>query len=105
VLSPEARLVIVGGPRRNRLLGPLGHVIKVRVAALRASQSVVFFIAKMNKDDLMFLRGLLEAGTLRPALDRRYALSEVPEAIAYLGEGHARGKIVVTVRGGADEQP
>jgi NADPH:quinone reductase-like Zn-dependent oxidoreductase len=55
------------------------------------------FLAKINKEDLVVLQELLEAGTITPVIDRRYQLSEVPEALRYLGEGHARGKIVVNV--------
>ncbi len=52
---------------------------------------------KPNSKDLDFLKELLEAGKVAPAIDRRYPLSEVAEAIRYLEEGHARGKVVITV--------
>ena len=98
VLSPQATLVIVGAPKGNRLTGPLGHIGAVRLAAaLRGSQKAVFFIAKFNKPDMEVLRDLLEAGTVTPVIDRRYELSEIAGALRYLGEGHARGKVVVTV--------
>ena len=97
VLAPQGTLVIVGGPRKNRLLGPLGSVVKKRLAGMFGSRKVVFFIAKFSKPDLEFLRELLEAGKLTPAIDRRYELSEIADALQYIGEGHARGKIVVTV--------
>jgi NADPH:quinone reductase-like Zn-dependent oxidoreductase len=51
----------------------------------------------MNGDDLPLFAELMAAGTLTPAIDRRYELHEVPDALAYLGEGHARGKVVVSV--------
>jgi len=54
-------------------------------------------IAKVNQKDLVFLGQLLEAGKVKPVIDRRYPLSEVAEALRYLGEGHARGKVVITV--------
>lgn len=97
VLNPQATLVIVGAPKGNRLLGPLGHIAKVRLAALRSSRTVVFFIAKLNQPDLEILRELLEAGKVTPVVDRRYELSETADAFRYLGDGHARGKIVVTL--------
>jgi NADPH:quinone reductase-like Zn-dependent oxidoreductase len=97
VLEPQATFVIVGGPKSSRLLGPLSHVIKVRLAAVRCSRKVVFFIAQMNKEDMVVLRDLLEAGKVTSVIDRRYALSEVADAFRYIGEGHAQGKIVVTV--------
>jgi NADPH:quinone reductase-like Zn-dependent oxidoreductase len=52
---------------------------------------------KATPADMQFLAGLLGAGTLKPVIDRRYGLAEVPEAIRYLEEGHARGKVVITV--------
>ena len=97
VLHDDATLVLVGGPKANRWTGPLGHVAGVRLASLRASQTTVFFIAKFNREDFMVLRELLEAGKVTPVIDRRYALSELPEALRYLGEGHARGKVVITM--------
>jgi len=54
-------------------------------------------IAKINPQDLGALKELMEAGTLVPAIEKRYPFSEVPEALRYLGEGHARGKVVITV--------
>ena len=97
VLSPEATFVIIGAQKGNRLLGPLGHVVAIRLAALRSSQKAVFFIAKFNKPDMEALRELLDAGKVTPVIDRSYELSAISDALRYLGEGHARGKIVVTV--------
>jgi NADPH:quinone reductase-like Zn-dependent oxidoreductase len=97
VLNPQATLVVVGAPKGNRLLGPLSHVVKVRLAALRGSQKVVFFIAKFNKPDMVVLQELLAAGKVTPIIDRRYELSEIAEAFRYLGEGHCRAKVVITV--------
>lgn len=97
VLNPQATLVIVGAPKGNRLIGPLGHIVKVRLAALRSSQKVVFFIAKFNKPDMAVLGELLEAGKVTPVIDRRYELSDIADAFRYMGEGHARGKVVITL--------
>ena len=97
VLTRDATVVLVGGPRKSRLLGPLGHLAAVRLAALRSSRKVVFFVAKLNKGDLTALRELLEAGKVTPVIDKRYELREVADAFRYLGEGHARGKVVVSV--------
>src|SRR5712691_5994894 len=97
VLNPQATLVIVGAPKGNRLIGPLSHIVKVRLAALRSSQKVVFFIAKFNKADMVVLRELLEAEKVTPVIDKRYELSEIADALRYMGEGHAQGKIIITV--------
>jgi len=97
VLGDKATLVLVGAPKANRWFGPLGHIAGVRLASLRASQRVVFFVAKFNRADFLVLRELLEAGKVTPVIDRRYELSELPAALGYLGEGHARAKVVVAV--------
>jgi NADPH:quinone reductase-like Zn-dependent oxidoreductase len=97
VLAPDARFVVVGGSRSSRLLGPLGHVAGSLLAGLWSSQKAGFFIAKLNKEDMQVLRGMLETGKLTPVIDRRYELSNVVEAFEYMGEGHCRSKIVVTV--------
>jgi NADPH:quinone reductase-like Zn-dependent oxidoreductase len=97
VLKPRANFVIVGGPKTNRWIGPLSHTIKVRLASLGASQKVVFFIAQFNREDFAVLRDLLEAGKMTPVIDRVYPLSQTAEAMRYLGTGHARGKIVITM--------
>jgi NADPH:quinone reductase-like Zn-dependent oxidoreductase len=97
ILEPEATVVLIGGSRANRLLGPLSHIVKVRLGAIRSGRKVDFFIAKLNETDLVFLGELPEAGTLRSAIDRRYELSDAADALRYLDEGHARGKIVLSV--------
>ncbi len=53
--------------------------------------------AEMNQEDLTFLKELVEAGKIAPVIDKRYSLREVPDALRYLGAGHARGKVVITV--------
>ena len=97
VLDPKGTVVIVGGPKSNRLLGPLSHVVKMRIAAMRGSQKTVFFIASINTADLEALGELVESGNVTPVIDRRYELSDTADALRYIGEGHARGKIVISV--------
>jgi len=97
VLNPKATLVIVGAPKGNRSLGPLGHIAKVRLASIPSSQRAVFFVAKFNMPDMVVLRDLLESGKVKPVIDKGYELNEIADAFRYLGEGHAQGKIVVTV--------
>ena len=55
-------------------------------------------LTRASQEDLVFLRELIETGKVRPVIDRRHRLTEVPEAIRHIGEGHARGKVVITVR-------
>ena len=97
VMNPDATLVMVGAPKTNRLLGPLGHIIRLKLAAWRGSQKAVFFIAKFNRPDMDVLRELLESGKVKPVVEKRYELSEVADALRYLGEGHAQGKLVIKV--------
>lgn len=73
------------------------HLLKAVILSRFARQRLVFFIATNNREDLVFLKELIEAGKVTPVIDRRYTLREVPEAIRYLGEGHARGKVVIKV--------
>ncbi len=97
VLTPEATFVLVGGKMTYRGLGPLPHIAGTILKSKRRSQAVTFFMAKINTEDLEFLGELLEAGTVKSVIDRRYELSQAPDALRYLGEGHARGKVVITV--------
>ena len=97
VLTPEATVVVVGGRMTYRGLGPLPHIAGTILKSKGRSQTVKFFVAKINTEDLALLGELLEAGKVRSIIDRTYPLSEAAEALGYLGEGHARGKIVITV--------
>jgi len=97
VLTPKGTLVLVGAPKGSRLLGPLRHILRVRLASLPAGRRVVFFVSKARDEDLTVLGELLEAGTVTPVVERTYALAEAADAFRYLGEGHAQGKLVVTV--------
>lgn len=96
VLKPRGMVVVVGGPM-TPLVGPLGHIVAMRLASLRSSRKSVFFVAKPNRADMDLLRELLESGKVKPVVERRYELSDVGDALRYMGEGHAQGKIVVGV--------
>ena len=95
VLNPNGTCVIAGGPTKVRNI--LTSAFEVLVLSRFVSQNFVMFVAKLRKEDLAILRELMEAGKVTPVIDRRYRLSEVPDAIRYLEEGHARGKIVITL--------
>jgi len=88
-LSPKGIYIFVGGSRmiQTMTMGPL--------ISKMGNKKMGFFIMKPNKKDLVFMKDLLEAGKVKPVIDRRYPLSEVPEALRYLEEGHAKGKIVI----------
>ena len=98
VLTPKATVVIVGAKfPSNKGIGPLGHMIGTILGALGRSQKAKFFISKINKDDLELLGQWLEAGKLKPVVDKSYELSQTADALRYLGEGHARGKVIITM--------
>jgi NADPH:quinone reductase-like Zn-dependent oxidoreductase len=97
VLVPKGVLVAVGGPNKGRWIGPLGRTVRMAFMSPMVSQQMAFFLAHQNKADLAVLRELLESGKVRPVLDRTYSLSDVAEAIAYLEQGHAMGKVIITV--------
>jgi NADPH:quinone reductase-like Zn-dependent oxidoreductase len=96
-LTSEGTLVVSSGESKGRWLGPMDRMIKAAVLTPFVSQKLGSFLAKANKDDLELLKELVEAGTVKPVIDRTYPLSDVPDAIRYLEEGHARGKVVITL--------
>lgn len=97
VLASDGTVVLVGGPRKKRWLGPLGHIARAKLAATLERRTAVFFIAKPNADDLEALRDLIESGRVRPVIEQRYDLERIVEAMRQLDDGHARAKTVVIV--------
>lgn len=98
VLKPEGRYVVVSGPKTNRALGPVPHIIHTAIRFLRASQSFHQFTASGNEDDLALLRDLLATGQVDPAIQRVVGLDGAAEALREIGTGHTRAKIVVKPR-------
>jgi NADPH:quinone reductase-like Zn-dependent oxidoreductase len=96
VLTPKGTLVLVGGSA-GRWIDGLGRVVKARVLSLFVSQRLLPFLAATNREDLVVLKELIEAGKVTPVIDRTYSVSETPEAIRYLEKGHARGKVVISM--------
>lgn len=92
-LTPNGKYVTTGGHMAQMfqamLLGPL--------MSMTGGKNMGFLAAKPNNDDLAYIKGLLESGRIIPVIDRCYPLGEVADAIRYLEEGHAKGKIVITV--------
>src|SRR5713101_1700227 len=95
VLNSDGRFVMIGAPHDMSMMGLLAMMIKPLVLSLFVSQRAVMFIAKSSQDDLTLLGELIATGKLKPIIDRRYSLSEVPDAVRYLEEGHARGKVII----------
>lgn len=96
VLKPDATFVLVGGPKMP-VVGPLGLLIKIRIAMLGSSQKFAFFIAQFNREDMLVLKNLLETGKVKPFVEKAYPMTRIADAMRHLGTGHARGKIVITM--------
>jgi NADPH:quinone reductase-like Zn-dependent oxidoreductase len=96
-LTSNGTLVISSGESEGRWIGPVDRVIKALVLSALVSQKLATFTVKPNRRDLQLLRQFIEDGTLTLVIDRTYRLAQVPEAIRYLEEGRARGKVVITV--------
>ena len=96
-LASRGTRVIVGGEGGGRWLGGTDRQIRALMLSRFVSQKLGTFISSENHKDMIVLAELIEAGKVTPVIDRTYPLSEVPEAIRYLEEGHAQGKVVITV--------
>jgi NADPH:quinone reductase-like Zn-dependent oxidoreductase len=106
-LSPQGKYVLIGGggPGDQGLIGPLVNPIKALVLSPFVSQDMGMMLAELNQKDLTILGDLMQAGKVTPVIDRTYTLSQLPEAIRYLEEGHARGKVVITVGDNSEISP
>lgn len=96
VLSPDGRLVMVGGPTGNWfdvLMQPIGAML----VGTFVDQQLIVMLARLRKNDLSTLAELVQAGDVTPVIDRRFPLADVAAAIRYSEEGHARGKIIITL--------
>jgi NADPH:quinone reductase-like Zn-dependent oxidoreductase len=99
VLTQDGKYVMIGGggPNEQGFIGPLANPIKAMLLSPFVSQKMGMMMADANQKDLTVLADMMQTGKLKPVIDRTYKLSEVPEAIRYLEQGHARGKVVITV--------
>jgi NADPH:quinone reductase-like Zn-dependent oxidoreductase len=95
-LTPKGTFVMLGG-RSGRWIRPMDRVLKTLVLSPFVSQRLVLGTAVWSKADLVLLQELMGSAQVTTVIDRVYPLSQVPEAIAYLEGGHARGKVVITV--------
>ena len=99
-LSPEGAYVATGGSMAQTFEAMLqGPII-----SMRGSKKMSNMLVKPNKDDLIFVKDLIEAGKVVPTIDRSYPLSEFAEAFQYLEEGHAQGKVVIMVHQAEPDQ-
>ena len=95
-LTPKGTLIITGGETDGKWLGGTDRQIRALVLSRFVGQKLGTFISTENHEDMIVLKELIESGKVTPVIDRTYPLSEVPEAIRYLEEGNARGKVVIT---------
>lgn len=98
-LKPDGRFVLIGGggPDDGRWIGPMINPVKALVLSPFISQNMGVLFADLTMEDLGIMIDLMQAGKVTPVIDRRYSLSEVPEAIRYLETGRARGKVIITI--------
>jgi NADPH:quinone reductase-like Zn-dependent oxidoreductase len=97
VLAPGGVLVGTSGPKTNRWLGPMTALVKVSLANRLGRANLTQMFTRLDRDDLGTLRELLEVGAISPVIDRSYPLADLPAALAYVGTGHARAKVVITL--------
>ncbi|PYT66452.1 MAG: alcohol dehydrogenase [Acidobacteria bacterium] len=95
VLNPKGILVMVGAPDESPVYRLLARLLAALLLSRFVSQKMVFFIAKVNQEDLTILGELMATGRVTPVIDKHYRLSELPEAFRYAAEGHSRGKLIV----------
>jgi len=96
-LDPRGTLVIVGGEGGGRWFGGIDRQLRASMLSPFVDQKLGTFVAKANGEDLVVLKELIEAGKVTPVVEKAYPLSQVPQAIRHLEEGHARGKVAITV--------
>ena len=96
-LNPKGIYLMVGSPPKRWTVGILAPVIKALVLSPFVSQKFLVYIARSSREDLTTMSELMASGKVKPVIDKRYKLSEVPEAIQYLEQRHARGKIIITL--------
>jgi NADPH:quinone reductase-like Zn-dependent oxidoreductase len=96
-LTPRGTLVITGGETDGRWLGGVDRQLRAMLLSPFVGQKLGTFVASVKAPDLAVLKELIEAGKVTPAIDRTFSLDEAPKAIRYLEEGHARGKVVISV--------
>ena len=94
LLTPTGTLVLSNGSGR---FAGIDRIVQALVLSPFVRQRLAVYVTKENRDDLLALRELLEAGTIRPVIDRTYPLGQAPEAFRYLEAGHARGKVVIAI--------
>jgi len=89
ILSSNGNFVVAGGP--------MARMLHLMLLSMTGAKNMKLMVAKIDQKDLLFIIELINLGKVKPIIDRRYPLNETAEALRYLEEGHARGKVVITV--------
>jgi NADPH:quinone reductase-like Zn-dependent oxidoreductase len=95
-LTPTGRIVMVA-PQPGQWIGPIARIVGAAITTRFGSRPAKAFLADVRRDDLLALKELIEAGKVRPVIDRTYRFDEIPEGIRYVESGAAAGKVVVSM--------
>jgi NADPH:quinone reductase-like Zn-dependent oxidoreductase len=96
-LTPTGTLVLNGGGSPGRVVGAVGSIVRAVVVNAVVRERLRLVPHEQKRENLLTLTGLIEAGKLTPVLDRTYPLADTAEGLRHLEQGHARGKVVITV--------
>jgi NADPH:quinone reductase-like Zn-dependent oxidoreductase len=96
-LTPKGTLVLNGGGSPGHVFGPVAGILRAVVANAFVSQRLRPLPSRQNREELLAVTGLIETGKLTPVVDRTYPLADTAEGLLHVEQGHARGKVVITV--------
>jgi len=96
-LTSQGTYVLVGGAKQGRLIGPMKQLFRAVAVSPFVGQNLSPLMVKVSRDDLLVIAEMLTDGTVKSVIDRTFDLADTPEALTYQGEGHAQGKIIITI--------
>jgi len=96
-VTPAGIVILNGGGSPGRVIGAVGSLLRAAVVNLFVPQQITFVPTTHSRQDLLDLAAMVDAGTLRPVIDRTYPLPDTATALAYIEAGHAKGEVVITV--------
>jgi NADPH:quinone reductase-like Zn-dependent oxidoreductase len=103
-LTPNGKYIMIGGPN-GTWIRPMDRALKAAFLSRFVSQKLTMMLSEPTPEHWAAMQELLESGKVKPVIDRRYPLSQIAEAMRYLEQGHARGKVIVTMEPGAEAGP
>jgi NADPH:quinone reductase-like Zn-dependent oxidoreductase len=96
-VTPTGRVIVNGGGSPGHLIGAVGSVLRAALVNLFVRQQIMFVPTTQSHDDLLAVAAMVEAGTLRPVIDRTYPLADTAAGLRHVEAGHAQGKVVIAV--------